>query len=106
MPDQDKPRILAVPGHGELTQEEQEQIADFIGWALARDNQSALRTCNKPCIANVNGHCAVKVCGGPITRITQNKYQDLETAARFYSFAKAAFDDYFREGYIDDDTEE
>lgn len=58
------------------------------------------------CIANVGGKCAVQTCGGAITRTGKKAKSDLETAARFYGFSKAAFRDYFGEGYIDDDTEE
>ena len=39
MTDQDKPRILTVPGHGALTQEQQGQIAAFMNWLLEQDKE-------------------------------------------------------------------
>lgn len=54
-----------------------------------------MRTCEKPCIANVNGKCDVQNCRGPIVRIGQKHDFDLELAAKFYKCSMDSFDDYF-----------
>lgn len=54
-----------------------------------------MKTCNKTCIANVGGKCAVQDCRGPISRLDGAPISDLERAAKFYDLLRDAFDDYF-----------
>ena len=49
--------------------------------------------CNKDCIANVCGECAVKTCEGQIQRL--GGYQNVEKAAWAYKIAVDSFKDYF-----------
>lgn len=51
-------------------------------------------SCNKRCIANVDGQCAVKACGGPISRLVMPDL-DLEKAAWTYRIARDTFDELF-----------
>ena len=52
------------------------------------------RSCNKICIANVDGQCAVETCGGPIRRLVMPKL-NLDKAAWAYRVARDTFDELF-----------
>lgn len=52
-----------------------------------------MRLCNKDCIANVCGECAVEKCEGQIQRIGWQ--QDSKIAAWAYKIAVDSFHDYF-----------
>ena len=50
--------------------------------------------CNKDCIANVCGECAVEKCEGQIQRLGMRN-NNAETAAWTYKIAVDSFKDYF-----------
>lgn len=54
-----------------------------------------MKTCNKACIANVCGECAVEKCEGQIQRL--EGYHSAEKAAWAYKIAVDSFRDYFRD---------
>lgn len=54
--------------------------------------------CNKNCIASVGGRCAVKQCGGAISRTGRCLSKTPEVAAKHYEMAREAFEHYFGEG--------
>ena len=51
-----------------------------------------MSTCDKPCIANIDGFCVAEQCEGPIT-ITRHPDPptDAKTAAKFYRLAADLF---------------
>ena len=53
--------------------------------------------CDKNCIANVGGKCAVEQCGGAISRTGRCLSNTPEIAAKFYRMAREAFEHYFEE---------
>ena len=54
--------------------------------------------CDKNCIGNVGGQCAVEKCGGAISRTGRYLSNTPEVAAKFYAMANEAFNHYFGEG--------
>lgn len=56
-----------------------------------------MRECNEKCMANVNGHCAVKECHGAFTSFS-SRWETVEIAARFYEMAHQMFMEDFPEG--------
>ena len=70
-----------------------------------------MRRCNKRCIANVDGLCAVVTCEGAITTTnsfprTEDDVQAVERAARRYDMARSMFEYAFGPDYVDEDNEE
>lgn len=55
--------------------------------------RDSMTKCDKPCIANVGGDCAVAQCKGQITMIARKGSQTTEQAARFYEIAAEVFDE-------------
>ena len=54
--------------------------------------------CNKNCIANVRGKCAVEKCGGPIVRVAHHyEAKSPEAGAKVYLMSAEAFRQYFGE---------
>lgn len=70
------------------------------------EQDKPLRRCDRRCIANVGGQCAVADCRGPVGQIPMGPNRTLESSARYYQYMRSAFDDYFGEGCMDDGTEE
>lgn len=54
--------------------------------------------CEKNCIANVGGQCAVERCSGAISRTGRCLSNTPEIAAKYYEMAREAFDTYFGKG--------
>lgn len=69
------------------------------------EQDEPLRRCDRCCIANVGGRCAVEDCRGPVVQMHMGTNRTLENSARYYKYIRSAFDDYFGEGYMDDDSE-
>ena len=54
-----------------------------------------MRNCNKNCIGNVDGKCAVERCEGEIVRLGRPVHDTPERAAEFYNASREAFRYYF-----------
>ena len=53
-----------------------------------------MNTCDKPCIANIDGVCVAEQCEGPITRYQSpqaDAQADAQTAAKFYRLLAELF---------------
>ena len=55
-----------------------------------------MSTCDKPCIANIDGVCVAERCEGPITRY-QSPQADAQTEAKLYRLVAELFRDHFGE---------
>ncbi len=49
-----------------------------------------MNTCDKPCIANIDGVCVAEQCEGPITRY-QSPQADARTEAKLYRLVAELF---------------
>ena len=55
-----------------------------------------MSTCDKPCIANIDGACVAEQCEGPIIRY-QSPQADAQTEAKLYRLVAELFRDPFGE---------
>lgn len=59
--------------------------------------------CEKRCLANFNGECAVEKCEGAIERVAHKvTFPSAEVAAKFYKASREAFDIYFGKKEVND----